>query len=67
MITIVGKGLKNITENEIGKGVNIKHIDLSCNQLSKGIEFKPLINLVTLVIDENLFTVLTDFPVFKML
>ena len=67
MIDLVGRNLKNLTEDQIGKGGNIKHLDASCNELSKGIEFKPLINLVTLVIDDNRFSVLTDFPTFKAL
>lgn len=64
MLNLVDRNLKQITQNEIGNGVNIKHIDVSCNQLTKGIELKSLVNLVTLVIDDNKFYVLTDFPVF---
>ena len=67
MINLVGRNLKSLTEDQIGKGGNIKHLDASSNELYKGLEFKPLTNLVTLVIDENRFTILTDFPVFSAL
>lgn len=67
MINLVGKNLKRISDNEIGNGVNVKHIDISCNQITNGVELKPLVNLVTLIIDDNKFTVLTDFPVLRFL
>lgn len=67
MINLVGKNLKRLTEDEIGNGINIKHIDVSCNQLSSGIEFRSLSNLLTLVIDENNFNTLSDFPVLNFL
>lgn len=67
MLNLVDRNLKQITQNEIGNGINIKHIDVSCNQLTRGIELKSLVNLVTLVIDDNKFYVLTDFPVFSYL
>lgn len=67
MLNLVGKGLKQIKEEHVGKGPNIKHLDVSCNELSKGIDFHPLVNLVTLIIDENRFSSLSDFPVFTLL
>ena len=67
MLNLVGKGLKHLKEEDLTNNKNIQHINVSNNELDQGIEFKPLINLVTLVIDDNMFSVLTDFPIFKQL
>lgn len=67
MINLIDRNLKTLTDKQIGNGINIKHIDLSCNQLCRGIDIKPLVNLVTLVIDDNQFTTLTDFPILTYL
>lgn len=67
MLSLVGKDLKSLSERNIGTGVNIQHLDVSANQLNRGIEFNPFTNLVTLIIDENLFSNLTDFPLLKFL
>ena len=54
-------------EEDFGDSKKIKHINVSNNLLETGLHFKPLINLVTLVVDDNMITVLTDFPLFKQL
>ena len=67
MLNLVDKGLSKIKEEDYGQPKNIKHLNVSNNQLETGLHFKPLVNLITLVIDDNMFTVLTDFPLFKQL
>jgi hypothetical protein len=36
MINLVGKNLKTLTDKEIGQATQIKHINISSNQLSNG-------------------------------
>ena len=67
MLSLVGKGLKHLSEDDLKDSFNMKHLNVSNNELDRGIEFKPVLNLVTLVIDDNMFSVLTDFPIFKQL
>jgi hypothetical protein len=37
MMNLVGKNLTTLKKEEIGFGVNVKHLDVSYNQLEKGI------------------------------
>lgn len=67
MINLVGRNLESLSEKDLGTGVNVKHLDVSSNRLHRGIEFKTCTNLLTLVIDDNAFSVLTDFPILKHL
>ena len=67
MLNLVGKGFKHLSEEDLKNSQSIMHLNVSNNELDRGVEFKPLLNLVTLIIDDNMFSVLTDFPIFKQL
>lgn len=67
MLNLVGKELKHLKEKDISNASDIQHLDVSSNQLTSGIEFKPFNRLVTLVIDDNQLSSLNEFPSFKML
>lgn len=67
MISLVGKDLKSLREKDTENARQIEHVDASFNQLSQGADFNPFINLMTLIVDDNLFSTLRDFPVLKRL
>jgi Leucine-rich repeat (LRR) protein len=67
MLSLVEQDLKQIREKDKANGGKVQHLDVSFNQLSQGADFAPFTNLLTLVIDDNLFTSLRDFPVLKLL
>ncbi len=67
MLNLVGKELKNLKEKDIANATDIQHLDVSCNMLSNGVEFRPFTCLITLIIDDNHFSSLTEFPPFKTL
>ena len=56
MLNLIGKELKHLKEKDIGDAQDIEHLDVSFNQLSNGVEFRPFTRLITLVIDDNMFT-----------
>ncbi len=67
MLSLVDKDLKTIREKDKENAKSIQHLDVSFNQLSDGAEFNPFINLITLVIDDNVFSSLKGFPALKSL
>lgn len=67
MLSLVDKDLKQFKEKDKENAAQVKHLDVSFNQMSDGREFAPFLNLVTLIIDDNHFNSLRDFPVLKSL
>lgn len=64
MICLAGKGLSQL-DSTTSEPSSVKHLDVSINKLQKGVEFRPFVNLMTLIIDENQFKSLNDFPAFR--
>jgi Leucine-rich repeat (LRR) protein len=67
MLSLVGRELKQLKEKDIANATEIQHLDLSSNMLSSGVELRPFTCLATLIIDDNIFSTLEDFPSFKNL
>ena len=62
-LSLAGKNLQSIYDDEELKNPQkIIHLDLSCNILEKGSEFNVFVNLKTLIIDQNNFSSLDNFP-----
>jgi len=62
MLILACKGLKTLEHEVIPNPASIHTIDLTANSLKVGSEFKQFPNLVNLVIDNNEFCFLDDFP-----
>ncbi len=66
MINLVDEGLKSL-EGRIAHKEQVEHLNCSINSLEKGVCFSPYYMLLTLIIDDNLFSSLEGFPVLKKL
>ncbi|CAD8059136.1 unnamed protein product [Paramecium sonneborni] len=64
MLILAGMKLKDLSEQAQDPQPNVKHLDVSSNLLKSGKEFIMFIpNLETLIIDNNYFFRLDDFPI----
>ncbi|CAD8054668.1 unnamed protein product [Paramecium sonneborni] len=62
MLILAGKKLKDLNEFTQTQNNEIKHLDVSSNLLKSGKEFVSFPNLETLIIDNNYYFNLNDFP-----
>ncbi|CAD8143082.1 unnamed protein product [Paramecium octaurelia] len=62
MLILAGKKLKDLSEYTQIQNNEIKHLDISNNLLKSGKEFAYFQNLETLIIDNNYYFNLNDFP-----
>ncbi|CAD8144143.1 unnamed protein product [Paramecium pentaurelia] len=67
MLILAGMKLKDLSEYTQEPQPTIKHLDVSSNLLKSGKEFSMFPNLETLIIDNNYFFRLDDFPVLPFL
>jgi len=67
MLILACKNLKTLEHEVISNPESIHTIDLTANRLKVGTEFKIFPNLVNLVIDNNEFAFLDDFPTLSSL
>lgn len=61
-LILEGKSLKSLSQSVIKNPQQIIHLDVSNNELSSGSEFSKFKSLKTLIIDNNAFETLKDFP-----
>ena len=64
---MVGRKLKSIFESPIDKPEEIHTLDLTTNNLKYGHELKKFPNLVTLIVDNNSYYFLEEFPILNKL
>ncbi len=67
MIVLACKKLKSITEQPIENPEKIHTLDLTANNLKQGGELRKFPNLVTLILDNNNFYFLEEFPILSKL
>jgi len=67
MLILAGKKLKSLNEQPVENPKEIHTLDLTGNNLKHGGELRRFPNLVTLILDNNNYYLLEEFPVFPKL